>query len=435
MGILKGPVMNKLLENIVSRNICLGCGTCQGVCPQNAISMILDECSGCYVPVVNDELCINCNLCYEICPGYIVDYDFLNQSIWGAIPDNYNIGNYISGYKAYTVDDSIRYNCSSGGIITALLIYAFQKNYIDYALVTGMSDDKPWLAKSYIAHSVEDIIRSSGSKYCLAPTNIVLQDILKTEGRYAVVGLPCHIHAIRKAQLKIPKLKKRIKYLFGLFCASGRSLNGLKNLMNQLNIPLSSVSSLKYRGQGWPGKLEVVTINKEQVTVKLEDYYPLMCLHNPYRCSLCHDKSSELADLSFGDLWIPEERATIGHGKSICIVRNKISASLFHSASRDGVISISEIDESEIVRAIQPENKKRLISARIVLCRAVRLRKKGVPIVTASLEKYSFLDLLSAIKYYTVQYICKNNFGLKVYLMSRSKYRKIHIKRARLFSV
>ncbi|MCK9294127.1 MAG: Coenzyme F420 hydrogenase/dehydrogenase, beta subunit C-terminal domain [Desulfobulbaceae bacterium] len=422
--------MNTLIKNVVKHDLCLGCGTCMAICPKNAISMELDECQGVFLPKVDSNACNNCDLCWVICPGAVADYDTLNRILWGRVPDNHRIGHYLAGYKAYAINDELRHNCSSGGMVTALLSYLFENNHIDGALVTGMSPEIPWQSKSFIARSIDEVINAAGSKHCLFPTNIALREILDKEGRYAVVGLPCHIHAIRKAQLKSPKLKKRIKLSFGLLCASGRSVNGLKTLMRRLDISLDSVLSLKYRGNGWPGKLEVITSDGEKVLVDYKSYYPLMCLHDPHRCSLCHDKSSELADLSFGDLWLPEERKNAGSGKSICIVRNEKAALLFNAAARDGVISKSPLNEKDLLRAIQPDNKKRMLSARLAFCRATRYKGGGIPKIMATLDDYTFSDLLNALKYYGVQSLCKRRLALNLYLRCKLKYRRIPIERS-----
>lgn len=417
--------MNTLIKNVVELNLCLGCGTCQAICPQNAISMELDGRQGIFLPQVDNDSCNNCELCWDICPGAVADYDSLNSMLWGQIPNNHSIGHYLGGYKAHALNDELRHNGSSGGMVTALLGYAFATNQIDGALVTGMSNEKPWQSKSFIARSIQEVIDASGSKYCLSPTNIALREILDNDGRYAVVGLPCHIHAIRKAQLRIPKFKKRIKYLFGLFCASGRSVNGLKTLMDRLGISLDSVISLKYRGNGWPGKLEVLTSDGKKIWAELESYYPFMCLHDPHRCSLCHDKSSELADLSFGDLWLPEERGNAGSGKSVCIIRNEKATLLFDAAVKDGVISQTQMNGQELVRAIQPDNKKRLLSARLAFCRATGYMGGRIPKINATLDKYTSSDLVKALKYYGVQSLCKRRLVLNLYLMSRPKYRRM----------
>jgi Fe-S-cluster-containing hydrogenase component 2 len=47
---------------IVERELCLACGGCISVCPQDAITMIARKAS------VNKENCIGCEICIKTCP-------------------------------------------------------------------------------------------------------------------------------------------------------------------------------------------------------------------------------------------------------------------------------------------------------------------------------------------------------------------------------
>ena len=49
------------------------------------------------------------------------------------------------------------------------------------------------------------------------PANIAFEEILEHDGKYAVVGLPCHIHGLRKAQELNKKLRERIVFSFAFF--------------------------------------------------------------------------------------------------------------------------------------------------------------------------------------------------------------------------
>ena len=54
----------------VNNDLCCGCGVCEGMCPNNAISFIVKD--GIFRPIVNDSLCKNdkgCHRCYDSCPG------------------------------------------------------------------------------------------------------------------------------------------------------------------------------------------------------------------------------------------------------------------------------------------------------------------------------------------------------------------------------
>lgn len=47
---------------IVNKEICLACGGCISVCPQDAISMIAEKAS------VDKKKCISCEICIKTCP-------------------------------------------------------------------------------------------------------------------------------------------------------------------------------------------------------------------------------------------------------------------------------------------------------------------------------------------------------------------------------
>ena len=47
---------------IVERELCLACGGCISVCPQDAITMVARKAS------VNKEKCIGCEICIKTCP-------------------------------------------------------------------------------------------------------------------------------------------------------------------------------------------------------------------------------------------------------------------------------------------------------------------------------------------------------------------------------
>src|SRR4030043_382689 len=119
--------------------------------------------------------------------------------------------------RSHFNDEEIRRGSSSGGIVTQLLVYALEKGIIDGALVVRMKKDKPLEPEPFIARSREEIISASKSKYCPVAANVVLKAILSEKGRVAVVGLPCHINGIRKAESALPELKKKIVLHVGLF--------------------------------------------------------------------------------------------------------------------------------------------------------------------------------------------------------------------------
>src|SRR5690606_8382981 len=112
----------------------------------------------------------------------------LNMRVFGREPDDPLLGNYEACYVGHSMDDKIRYDSSSGGMITQILLYLLEEGLIDGALVTRMNPERPLEPEPFIARTPEDIIEARGSKYCPVPANVALREIIEEPGRYAVVG-------------------------------------------------------------------------------------------------------------------------------------------------------------------------------------------------------------------------------------------------------
>jgi len=128
---------------VSSSGLCTGCGTCAGICPHEAIHMYRSNYEGRYLPKIEEQKCTYCGLCVKSCPGYSVDFKKINSKIFGKQPEDQQLGNYLRCYIGHSNDHDIRYNSSSGGIVSQLLIFALEKGIIDGALVARMKKDAP----------------------------------------------------------------------------------------------------------------------------------------------------------------------------------------------------------------------------------------------------------------------------------------------------
>ena len=154
----------KTIGSVVKDGLCTGCGTCVGLCPEEAVEMTIDYSKGIYVPWLDEERCNQCGVCLAVCPGHAVDFKQLNLDIFGQEPKNILLGNYANCYTGYATDSKIRYDSASGGLVTILLIFALEEGMIDGALVTRMSEENPLEPEPFIARTKEEIISASKSK-------------------------------------------------------------------------------------------------------------------------------------------------------------------------------------------------------------------------------------------------------------------------------
>ena len=406
---------NKVLEVIekIARNgLCTGCGTCVGICPSDALKMVRFNSNGCYFPQLDNERCNNCGLCLRVCPGYSVDFKTLNLDIFGREPEDILIGNYQSCYLGHATEDNIRYNASSGGVITALLIFALEKGIIDGALVTRMRKDQPLEPEPFIARTREEIIEASKSKYCPVPANVALKKILnsKRAEKFAVVGLPCHIQGLRKAESVHKGLKEKIVLHLGIFCSHNDTFLQTEFLLNNLGLRAQDIAKIDYRGEGWPGMMSILLKNGRKLSLP---YSEMISFHKLWfyalpRCALCCDLTAELADVSCGDPWLPEVMANEKIGKSIVICRTKVGKAICIEAVRNGYIEIEELDPNKVKQSgDMMKTKKRDIKVRFSVR---RLFNKPIPVYNTVLLQPGSINYLRGVLVYLNVWISSKRY-------------------------
>jgi len=390
------------IENInvvVKNNLCTGCGTCVSICPKEAIKLTTNEKKGIYVPEANSRKCDRCGICYKICPGHEVDSKGINLEIFGKSPEDILIGNYLNCYIGYANDTDIRYNSSSGGLVTQILIFALEKGIIDGALVTKMKKDYPLEPEPFIARTKTDIIEASKSKYCPVPANIALKEIINSnEGeKFAVVGLPCHIQGIRKAEQINKKLRDKIVLHLGLFCHHGANFICTDFFLEKMGVKKEKVARFRYRGQGWPGRTSIELGNDCKKDNPYSHYwiYPSLYLFTPNRCFMCSDALSELADISLGDAWLPELSAD-KIGNSIVVSRNGIGEELLQRAEKENKLIMQHTSKEKLIESQKPALyfKKKSLSARK---RILQLENRYLPSDNASLLSANTNDYFIAL--------------------------------------
>jgi len=400
---------NKYLINVAQvrdGGLCVGCGTCEIVCPVKAIVISRDDRKGIYLPDVDSERCTQCGLCLKVCPGIGVDFDRLGDEFLDGEQRDDRIGIFDACYTGWASNHNIRYNSASGGLATSLFVYALEKNLIDGALVLDMLKSNQLETTPLIATTPSEIIAASGSKYCPAAINRGLRAVLENEGRFAVVGLPCHIQAVRKLESAIPSMREKIVLHLGLFCANNNTYLGTEYFLRNNGISPDQVRAIRYRAEGWPGRIRISMVGGSyriipRATTETKWYRKALfasAFHYDFmlpRCLLCADQTSELADISLGDPWLTEYKQSDRIGNSLVIVRNRRGADFLSGALNEGIVSLEKVDLSVVKRA-QNYYFKEGVGARIRLRRSL-----GLPVPDYSERDLSFTprQIMRALRY------------------------------------
>lgn len=320
--------MKSSIETVCNNSICVGCGSCVAVCPNNCVTMERNV-AGFLRAYVREDTCLHCGKCVNVCPQLSVPHGI----------DNYKE----KGYIVYAKDPKIRTKGQSGGAVTALLCYLFDYNKIDGAVVNQYNSKKNVNEAVYVTNT-DAAINSSGSHYAQSDVCKVIYEHKECE--VAAVLLGCQSRSIKLAEER--GILKNVKYKIGLICDSQYSQLMIKDLIKQSTLPFSEVESFSWRGGEWPGKVCVKSKNKE-VRLKAKHRTKLKTIYKNSVCSLCRDKMNGLADIVCGDPW-GISIDNIKEGYSCIISRTLNGEELLANAEKEGYIVRKEIDPKLITQ-------------------------------------------------------------------------------------
>ncbi len=335
-----------LISDVVEAGLCTRCGTCVGICPVENIK-IPDPLGTC-LPEAGD-VCISCGLCLEGCPGARVDFESLERMVFGTLGSNRLTGFVRKAFLAYASDEGTRRKGASGGTVTALLMNLLERREVNGVLLYAQDKIDRWKGAGRVIEDEEEIKRASQSRYHLSPMNTALRDLKGEEGRYAYVGLPCHVHALRKLEITGWKAGVDLSPIIGIYCGNNLYFEATAAMLRKLGIQsLESIEELSYREGRWPGNFYVRTRDgRESRVTKLEFNQTIPFFINR-RCLFCTDLTNELADISVGDGWAKEGIGS--EGWSIVLTRTPKGEQIIDAAVESGAIHIEEISIDEAVR-------------------------------------------------------------------------------------
>jgi len=259
---------------------------------------------------------------------------------------NYYLGNFDECFCGYSNDENIRKKAASGGMVTQLVTYLLENDYIDGALLSRLDiENGEFIPKSFIAKTVEEAKSCQSSIYIDFPLAKAFREVKRFEGRLAVVALPCQLKMIDK----LTNADKFIK--IGLFCGH----NSKKDLIEQVlknKVDLREIESFCFRRGHWRGYGHMRLKSKEIIRFPYLDFgvFQNIFFHMPEKCLYCTDHTAETSDISFGDLWLKEFKKE--EMKHSCIIsRKRKFTNILYEMKEKQVVTINELALEEMVKA------------------------------------------------------------------------------------
>jgi len=369
----------KNIKDVVQFQLCSGCGICAFMEPERFV--IKDVLEYGRRPFLKNDKVEENGDALKVCPGINLEHTFNRQDpkllnnlldSWGPIYDV---------MEGYASDKEIRFSGSSGGVVTGLALYCLEKGGMGSVLHTAARKDKPYLNETVLSKSREELLATTGSRYSPSSPCDRLGEIDKGDERIAFIGKPCDVAAVQRARKLKSNLDKNLGITISFFCAGVPSTEGTLKLLKREGVTdPETISSLRYRGLGWPGKWVANFKNKGEGESKqylsYAESWGFLQQYRQWRCYICPDHSGEFADISIGDPWYRETK--LGElGKSLIVVRTQRGQELLNAAIDSGYI-VAEKSDSSLLPRSQPNmlNSRNLLWGRLL---ALRFSAAAVP--------------------------------------------------------
>ena len=313
--------------------MCLGCGACAYICPDERVKLrdFLDEGIR---PVVEAGDCSGCSACVEVCPA--VRSNFPSDEEWGPIAEM---------WEGHASDSEIRFKGSSGGVLTAIGTYCLEVLGMGGVLHIGQDAEEPIRNRTRLSRSREEVLAAAGSRYSPASVCNGLSLVEQAEAPCAVIGKPSEISAVANARKLRPKLDERIGVTLSFFCAESPSTGGTAALLDKMGVSPSSLGDLRYRGLGWPGHFAPTLRGEFDPCAKMTyaESWAFLQAHRPWSVQLWPDGSGELADISCGDPWYekPDGR---NPGSSLVVARTARGREIVQGAIDAGYLTLTSAE-------------------------------------------------------------------------------------------
>lgn len=340
---------------VLDQNLCAGCGACALVCPPQVISFDPDR----VVPLLEGigDSCESCSECLAVCPGLQPDTDRSELELFGRTrrADERWLGISRQAIGARSTDPQIVRRSASGGTATTLLLTAREHFDVDLTLTMGRHPEQGWRSAPQLGSAAAAIINNAQSTYQLAPYLNALRECYEQqpETRIALVGLACHVQAIRKLQRRDTAIghwaRSQIVCVIETACSSNTLPAGTRSIITDvLGQDPQQVSDIKYREGDYPGRLQVTLLDSQTFGIDFWEILGKLKDNKTFRCLSCGDWMSGLADVSVcdGDPNIFEASLNGSeeqkHGRAL--IRTERGQALVDSAIAHGRLESWEVD-------------------------------------------------------------------------------------------
>lgn len=330
------------LETIVTNGLCIGCGLCRSIAGEDRVDFGMTP-EGRERPRAKTDLDkATIDKINAVCPGVTVtgpEMDplpegFSGDPVWGPA------GRIAIGHAR---DPEIRFKGATGGVLTALGLHLVETGKVDFVLHVAASAEQPMRSRRHLSFDRSHILQGAGSRYSPAAPLTDVMELLDQGRRFAFIGKPCDVGAMRNLARIDPRVDALVPYMLALVCGGASEFVKTTDLIAQHGIEEDEVTLLRYRGHGNPGPTRIETRDGRAVEVTYNELWEDEGTWRlQFRCKICPDAIGEGADIAASDVWPGGGPTGEDDGFNGIIARTPGGLALLEDAIDAGAITITE---------------------------------------------------------------------------------------------
>ena len=324
----------ELKAEVIDTNLCTGCAGCVISCPHDVIGYNHEQ-SG-YRPYhLEEELgpdnCIHgekgCTSCTRACPRFRLWEAQADDHLFARTrTDDEVAGIYDDILLTRASDETVNQMGQDGGLVSAILIWAMEHDYIDASLVSYLEGEQgSWVTRPGVAATKEQVLESAGSRYTYSANTLALDEAIEAgHTRLALVGMSCQssVPPVMWSR-KIGKISKPIVFNLGLLCSKTFDDAIFEELFRaKYGLERRNIVKMNIKGvfQLWMDDGSYHEINLKECHAWTRE-----------GCNHCPDFAAEHADISCGG---------IGENSdwTLTIVRTELGREIIRRMIADGTI-------------------------------------------------------------------------------------------------
>lgn len=357
----------KLFRTVVDGGYCIGCGACASV-SGSPVQMKLDEYGRLQATVEpSAESTMVGTSVQAVCPfsSEALNEDWLGQKLFGKDCEYHDkIGYHLATYAGYVCEDDFRERGSSGGMGTWIVNNLLKEGLVDGVIHVHQrlpSEDDPRIFQYQLSWTIEQVCKGAKSRYYPIEMSEVMQLVRDRPGRYAIVGIPCFIKAVRLLMEQDPVFAERIQFCIGLICGHLKSVRFAEMFAWQCGIEPNQLLAIDFRKK-LPGAdanrygVEVTGLKDGHVVTRVNSVSDLygrdwgLGFFKYKACDYCDDVVAETADVVVGDAWLPQY-VQDSKGTNVIVVRHPIIRDMIERGITQSQLNLDRINASEVARS------------------------------------------------------------------------------------